>query len=152
MIKEQKEKIRKTLMGHLVSQETKNKISLKNKGRQAWNKGIAWSEEMKRRISETNKRKGIEPKIKFVGFGSEHPRWKGGKGTERHRLMGCVEYKLWRTAVFERDGYTCVWCGEQGVYVEADHIQEWSDRPELRYAIDNGRTLCLKCHKKRHGL
>jgi len=59
--------------------------------------------------------------------------------------MSSFEYKLWRTAVFERDKYTCVWCGHKG-YVEADHIKPFALFPELRFAIDNGRTLCRPCH------
>jgi hypothetical protein len=45
----------------------------------AWNKGRPWDDEMKRRISETNKAKGIEPKVKFVGKKENNPMWKGGK-------------------------------------------------------------------------
>jgi len=44
-----------------------------------WNKGKPWSDEMKQRISETNKRKGIEPKIKYKGKGKDGSHWKGGK-------------------------------------------------------------------------
>ena len=47
------------------------------KGNLPWNKGKAWSDEICKKISLTNKLKGIEPKIKFVGFGTDHPRWKG---------------------------------------------------------------------------
>ena len=119
-------------------------------GGKPWNKGKKWSEEMKKRISETNKRKGIKPKKNFVGFGVNHPRWKGGTGTKRHILMGQKEYKLWRKAVFERDNYTCIWCGKRGIKLNADHINLWCDYPELRFAIDNGRTLCEPCHKRRH--
>src|SRR3989304_1550222 len=60
------------------------------------------------------------------------------------------EYKLWRTAVFERDGYTCIWCGrkkEVAGKLNADHIKPFAYYPELRFAIDNGRTLCVGCHK-----
>ena len=52
--------------------------------------------------------------------------------------------------ILKRDNYTCVWCGKKNTYLEADHIQRWVDCPELRLAIDNGRTLCKKCHKIRH--
>ena len=80
--------------------------------------------------------------------GDKNPAWKGGVTIERQRLMNTREYKLWRKAVFERDNYTCVWCGIRGFKIEADHIKKWSDYPELRFAIDNGRTLCQSCHKK----
>ena len=119
-------------------------------GGKPWNKGKPWPKETKEKISQTNKRKGIEPKIKFIGLGKHHPRWSGGSGTKRHQIMGRVEYRLWRIAVFERDNYTCICCGERGVKLNADHIKSWKDYPELRFAIDNGRTLCEDCHKKRH--
>lgn len=85
--------------------------------------------------------------------GKNHPNWKGGRGTERHRAMNTKEYKLWRKSVFEKDNYTCVDCGARSmaddyVYLQADHIKPWSEFPELRYAIDNGRTLCIDCHEK----
>ena len=77
-----------------------------------------------------------------------HWNWKGGKGTDRHKMMGQLEYKLWRKAIFEKDNYTCRICFKRGGYLEADHIKPWSLFPELRYAIDNGRTLCRKCHRQ----
>lgn len=62
----------------------------------------------------------------------------------------CAEYKLWRKAVFERDGYTCQMCGARGVKINAHHIKPYAYFPELRYALDNGVTLCEKCHKEAH--
>ena len=75
-----------------------------------------------------------------------------GKCTERKKLKGTMEYKLWRKAVFERDNYTCIWCGARSakgikVILNADHIKPFALYPELRLAIDNGRTLCEDCHK-----
>ena len=57
------------------------------------------------------------------------------------------EYKEWRKAVFERDSYTCVECHEVGGRLEAHHLKAWADYAELRFKIDNGVTLCKKCHE-----
>lgn len=95
------------------------------------------TEESKRLISLHN----------AVQRGQGHYNWKGGVSSERHRLMHQKEYRLWRVAVFTRDNFTCVQCKSKG-YIQADHIKPWSLYPELRYAIDNGRTLCLLCHQK----
>ncbi len=73
--------------------------------------------------------------------------WQGGKSTIHEILRHSLEYRLWRTAVFERDNYTCIWCGQVGGKLNADHIKPFAYYPELRFAIDNGRTLCESCHK-----
>lgn len=61
-----------------------------------------------------------------------------------------AEYKLWRKSVFERDDYTCQICGRRGVKLNAHHKKSYAYFPELRYAIDNGITLCVDCHKMVH--
>lgn len=95
----------------------------------------------------------VRQKISERQKGEKAWNWKGGTsqiGTEfRHGMMQRIEYKLWRKAVFERDNYTCVWCGDKrGGNLEADHIKSYKDFPALRLSIDNGRTLCKACHKK----
>lgn len=71
-------------------------------------------------------------------------------GSTRARTtdMGRAEYRNWRRQVFERDDYTCQFCEERGGKLNADHIKPYSLFPELRYDIENGRTLCVECHKK----
>lgn len=84
----------------------------------------------------------------FSKRGENSPHWRGGSGTERHILMTKKEYILWRIAVFMRDDYTCQVCNKRGCELQADHIKPWALYPELRYAIDNGRTLCVSCHRQ----
>ena len=59
-------------------------------------------------------------------------------------------YKRWRKEVYKRDGYTCQDCGTNKD-LQAHHIKHWQGYPELRYEIDNGITLCRRCHLKAHG-
>lgn len=79
--------------------------------------------------------------------GEKHFAWKGGTYDRDRRLdMGRRNYRVWRMAVLERDNYTCVWCGNK-TNLNVDHIKSYAHYPELRYAIDNGRVLCVECHK-----
>lgn len=81
--------------------------------------------------------------------GERHWNWQGGKTAEADRIKNSLEYRLWRIAVFTRDNFTCIKCGDnRGGNLEADHIKPQSKYPELRFAIDNGRTLCVDCHKQ----
>lgn len=54
----------------------------------------------------------------------------------------------WRNAIYKRDDYTCTKCGARGVELNADHILPFSAFPDLRFDIDNGRTLCRPCHEE----
>lgn len=74
--------------------------------------------------------------------------WRGGVSSENEIARKRVEYRLWRAAVFLRDNYTCQMCGKRGGTLNADHIKPFAYYPDLRYAIDNGRTLCFICHIK----
>mgnify|MGYP001564505939 CR=1 FL=1 len=71
-------------------------------------------------------------------------------GYTKHQLdrlaRSSPEAQRWRKEIFERDDYTCKFCGIRGSYLEADHIKPFSLFPELRYDLLNGRTLCRKCH------
>ena len=125
--------------GRKLSEEVKKKMSEvqknlpNNKGR--FQKGHKNSEEQKRRHRESI-------------MGAKNSSWKGGITPIHEKIRKSPEYKLWRTAVFERDNYTCIWCGVVGGKLNADHIKPFAYFPELRFAIDNGRTLCVPCHRK----
>lgn len=85
--------------------------------------------------------------IKF-NSGANHYNWKGGITKENAKIRNSYAYKCWRKSVFERDNYTCVWCGHVGGNLHADHIKPFSLFKECRLDLDNGRTLCVGCHKK----
>lgn len=111
-------------------------------------KGLETSENHKRKISQRAKERVVDGRHNF---------WQGGKTDENHKIHNSIEYKLWRTAVFVRDGFRCVWCKIKGgwskalkkdIRLNADHIKPFAYFPELRFVVENGRTLCLDCHRK----
>lgn len=119
-----------------------------NKGKKATKP--AWNKGKKLTAEHIEKLKGKRPNTS----GSKNYNWKGGVTKINNYIRTSLEYKLWRTAVFERDNYKCVWCGDYNyegrgktVVLHADHIKPFCNYPELRFAIDNGRTLCVDCHK-----
>lgn len=120
-------------LGIKHSEETKNKMSNSGKGKHKYWLGRKHTLEYKQNISK-----------KLLGKNA--PNWKGGITPINEKIRKSLEYRLWRNAVFERDNYTCIWCGFKG-YIEADHIKPFSLFLELRFAIDNGRTLCKPCHE-----
>jgi 5-methylcytosine-specific restriction endonuclease McrA len=58
----------------------------------------------------------------------------------------------WRTSVYKRDNYICYSCKIRGGTLNAHHIHSFNNNNLLRYNIDNGITLCKKCHRKFHKL
>lgn len=80
--------------------------------------------------------------------GANNPRYIDGRTPENKSVRNSKDYKNWRNEVFKRDNYTCVWCGQIGGELNADHIKPFSTHQELRLDLDNGRTLCVPCHTK----
>ena len=85
----------------------------------------------------------------FFKKGTEHPFYKGNATSHKREFN--YEYKQWRKKVFQRDNYTCQECKKLRVKLNAHHIKPWITHPELRYSIDNGKSLCETCHAKQHG-
>lgn len=89
-------------------------------------KGIIKSLEHRRKLSEAHK-------------GEKNWRWNGGKH------LGAVnkQAKI-------RDDYTCQICGLRDIEImEADHIKQRADFPELSFCLENVITLCPNCHRRR---
>ena len=59
------------------------------------------------------------------------------------------EYKAWRVSVVARDEYQCTKCGSEEE-LHAHHIEKVSEVPNKIMDMDNGITLCGKCHREIH--
>lgn len=94
----------------------------------------------KKRTEETKKKMSQRMK------GSKN-NWKGGI-TPKNKLERARFRVTMQKEIFERDNYTCQICGIKGVALQIDHIQSWADYIELRFSMDNCRTLCQSCHYK----
>lgn len=118
--------------------KTRKLMSEARKGKIPWNKGKKMPESMREKMRIAGR----------LRKGEKAGNWQGGITTENHLIRTSVEYRLWREAVFARDNFTCQKCGDRGCEFHADHIKPFALFPELRTSIDNGRTLCVPCHKK----
>lgn len=76
------------------------------------------------------------------------------------KIRHSVEYDIWRKSVFQRNDYTCQICNNRGGSLIAHHIKRFSiifkenniDNLEKAFLckelwdVNNGQTLCVKCH------
>lgn len=87
-------------------------------------------------------------KDRHMPKGSDHWNWKGGISIINDNRDSAL-YKEWRKNVYQRDNYKCQYCGSKEK-LNAHHLKSWKKYPELRYDINNGITLCEKCHIQLH--
>lgn len=75
--------------------------------------------------------------------------WKENMGIgEVSQQRNSYSYRKWRAAIIARDK-VCQFCGSSD-NLQAHHKKGFSLYPELRLSMDNGITLCDKCHKNLH--
>lgn len=134
------------------SRECQLAMTLKAPGKSTWNKDMKGyssdlprGEEWRRKMSAAQKGRP-QPHRR----GENHHNWKGGISAHRRDLRD-LRYVQWREAVFARDDFTCLLCGVRGGDLEAHHIERWSENEDLRFEVDNGATLCRRCHRKTKG-
>lgn len=146
------------LYGKHQSEETKEKLRLANIGRKT-------PESVKEKLrnycgtkhsmygkpkSQITKEK-ISKTLMGRFRGKESPVWNPKKtDKERQDDRKYPEYANWRKAVYARDNYTCKKCKKRGYKLEAHHIENYLGNKKLRLIIENGITLCKKCHKEFH--
>jgi hypothetical protein len=102
---------------------------------------------MKQRITKLGEKNGM-----YGVTGESHPQWNPNRTHEQRILeRKTFEYKQWRKAIYERDKYTCQYCGDKiGGSLNAHHLDGYSWCNEKRYDVNNGITLCEECHKDFH--
>lgn len=127
-------------------------FGLKQQGKIAHNKGkkgiYKWTPEMRRKHAETiAKRKPLNRGLTYLN----------------KQIRGCPKYYKYRSDCFERDDYTCKFCGIRGTELNADHYPksfasilekcaintlEEALKCEELWDLSNIRTLCKPCHMK----
>lgn len=121
----------------------------------AWRRNIGvamkkrmMTEEHKRKIGEAHR--GMKHPWNVARnkamSGPNSPNWKGGISPLNAKTRITEEFQQWRKHVFDRDAYTCGFCGKTGGSLHADHIRPMSLYPEIKHDLSNGQTLCKPCH------
>ena len=112
-----------------------------------------WNKELTGEKSHSFRRKFSEERIekisqKLMGNKNKlgHCKAKLKKSEKKHLDS---QYKEWMLAVKRRDNWKCkiadINCKGR---LESHHILNWINYPELRYAINNGITLCHAHHPR----
>ena len=71
-------------------------------------------------------------------------------GTFHYKVRQSYLYRQWRKQVLERDNYTCQKCGTKKRPLHTHHIKPLYENLDLIADVDNGLTVCARCHKALH--
>ncbi len=83
-------------------------------------------------------------------IGEKHWNWKGGISKLAHKIRNSTSYRHWRKSILKRDNYICQRCNKTPKKIHVHHIKKFCDYPDERFNINNGITLCKKCHINLH--
>lgn len=148
------------------------------KGKSSWNKGKKLSATHVKNLISSHKSKPSsflgrkhtkksKMKNRLAHLGEKSSLWKGGTSKLTALIRGSFQYRLWRSDVYTRDNFTCQECFTKSgcgrtVVLNADHIKSLAEIKEQYsiktmeealnceelWNINNGKTLCIDCHKK----
>lgn len=128
------------------------------KGNRLWDNPKTKATQFKkgeRKSISTEFKKGYIPWVKGrTGHlsGDKHYKWKHDRSQiKKHEKKHLdVQYKIWVKSIKDRDKWKCcidnLDCKGR---LEAHHILNWVDYPELRYEANNGITLCHFHHPRK---
>ncbi len=149
--------------------------STKGEKSRRWNSAFKYcafcGDRFKANAHEVNSKIYCSNTCKGLGMrGDKSVSWKGGVTPYRTLLRNSMKYITWRTHVFKRDNFTCQKCGQRGGSIHAHHkkrfavilndikqmfpllsLSDIADNYHDLWDIQNGITLCKKCHIKTHG-
>jgi len=158
----------KFIKGHKLSEKSRNKIGEANKYRiitkecrEKHRIQMIGNQHKKGKVNPVGSRKGA---LKEKNY-----QWKGGKTAIGLIIRSHSRYAKWRQDIFIRDNFICQKCGQFGGELEAHHIKPFSILlDEIKrnlplfslyngamiytplWDINNGITLCIKCHRKNY--
>jgi len=162
--KESKQKIIAGLVGRPVSKKTREKIGNANMGKKngmygkaAWNNGTKG-----KGICKANSGSFTTERV----AGEKNCNWLGGKTKLIDSLRKNKKYIVWRNKILKRDNYICqiYGCHEED-NLEVHHIIQKASlilkynikttedalKCKELWRVDNGITLCKKCHNNIRG-
>ena len=158
---EHTEKVRIALTGRKLSADAYRKFCEYQKNRPAAHNANLANGKKGKQLPESQRKK-----MSAAQKGVNSYNWKGGITPLVMQIRTCFKYRQWRSDIFTRDDFTCAFCGKRGVHLEADHypkpftnifhengIKTFDQALECEelWNINNGRTLCTKCHDTTKG-
>jgi hypothetical protein len=163
MTPEMRLKISQKLKGVKKSPETIAKMSISGKlnNSKRTPAGIA-----KQAAALKGKKASLETRIKMslAQSGNKSNTWKGGITHLYLQIRNNFKMRQWTSDCFHRDDFTCQDCGMKGGKLHCHHIKHFADiikeyniktleealDCEELWGINNGMTLCDKCHILKH--
>jgi len=145
---EQRQKLSAAHSGKVISDNTRARISAANKGKRKpegfGQKVATW---------HTGKKRPESMRANLRAAIAASPKRKHGVTRKPHERYTPL-YAQWRRACLIRDNYTCQDCGrvfipgQRGINVH--HIRPYAQFKDVRLDPNNGVSLCVDDHRRRH--